>query len=171
VHVRRLTAIVGAFLLSVAGVVALVSPSASASKHKAPKHHASPGALLSHPCTVVSTGQIAGALGAAPETPAKVSSGGECDYSSSSSFNFINIGIQENTVKRFFRQDSVGAAATQEVKGLGNDAFVTPATFISSNGAGSIFVLVGTTTLRIDVYLPVPPSTLEALAKDCLGKL
>jgi hypothetical protein len=163
-------AIVGAFLLSVAGMFALVSPSASASSKKKPAHP-NLNALLSHPCSIVSTGQIAGALGASPTTPAKVSSGGECDYSSSSSFNFINIGIQANTVKRFFKQDSVGAAATQEVKGLGNDAFVTPAAYIGSKGAGSIFVLVGTTTLRIDVYLPVPPSTLEALAKDCLGKL
>jgi hypothetical protein len=155
-----------------ASVLLLAAPgTADAHAKKKPVHHASIASLVAHPCSVISTGQITALLGTSPVTPAKTDEDGECDYSSASAFNFVNIQIQRGALKQFFKQDAVSSDATQAVKGLGNQAFVTPANLISSNGAGSVFVLVGTTTLRVDVYLQVAPSTLEAFAKDAVAKL
>jgi hypothetical protein len=158
-------------VLSASVAIFAASGTADARAKKKPARRASVASLVAHPCSVISIGQITALLGTSPVTPAKTDGDGECDYSSASAFNFVNIQIQQGALKQFFKQDAVSSDATEAVKGLGNQAFVTPANLISSNGAGSIFVLVGTTTLRVDVYLQVSSSTLEALAKDAVAKL
>ncbi|MBS1838005.1 MAG: hypothetical protein JST64_09945 [Actinobacteria bacterium] len=66
-----------------------------------------------------------------------------------------------------FQASAAGAGATQEVSGLGDRAFASPA----GGPAGTIIVLKGNTSLRIDVSQPTDLAVLRHLAETALSRL
>ena len=120
---------------------------------------------LPDPCSLVTPTDIATALGAAPLTPPKSDADGECQYASASENNYVNVQVEGGQTAASFEKASSSAGPTQRITGLGNEAF-------QNTAGGSVFVLAGTTYLRIDVFLTtVDPSAVQSLAKAAIGRL
>jgi hypothetical protein len=120
---------------------------------------------LPDPCTLVTPTDIATALGAAPLTPPKSDSGGQCQYASASENNYVNVQVEGGQTMASFEKASSSAGPAQRITGLGNEAF-------QNTAGGSVFVLVGTTYLRIDVFLTtIDPSAVQSLATTAIGRL
>jgi len=106
-------------------------------------------------CTLVSAADITSVVGTAPKDPPTNSSSSECDYSSPSAYNFVNVSVRPELSSHFFQQDATSAGATEAGSGVGDATFETPV----GAQAGSILVLKGKNSLRIDLYEPMTPAT------------
>jgi hypothetical protein len=135
-----------------------VSSGAVASKATKPKKPVST-------CKLLTVAEITQALGTAPTVPAKQDTVGECDYSSPTGYNFINISVSALSTPALWRRSVAGAGATIPVSGIGDEAF-------RSATNGTIVVRKGKKTLRIDQYVDgLPETTIESLAKAATARL
>lgn len=155
--VRR-GALVFAVLIAVL-VGSTVSSGAVASKATKPKKPVST-------CKLLTVAEITQALGTAPTVPPRQDTVGECDYSSPTYPNFINISVSALSTPALWRKTVVaGAGATIPVSGIGDEAF-------RSATNGTIVVRKGKKTLRIDQYVAgLPETTIESLGKAATTRL
>jgi hypothetical protein len=120
---------------------------------------------LPDPCSLVTPTDIAGALGAAPLTPPKSDANGQCEYASATESNYVNVQVVSGQTTASFEKASSSAGPTNRIEGLGDEAF-------QNMGGGSVFVLHGTTSIRIDVFLTtVDAAAVQSLAQTAVGRL
>jgi hypothetical protein len=116
-------------------------------------------------CSVVTSSDIATALGTAPLTPPKSSTHDQCAYASATEGSYVNVQVATDQTTDSFEKASSGGGPTQRITGLGDEAF-------QSTGGGTVFVLQGTTSVRIDVFLTtVDPSAVQSLARTAISGL
>jgi hypothetical protein len=116
-------------------------------------------------CSLVSASDIQSALGTAPLTPPKSSTQTDCAYASSTEGSYVDVTVATGQTTDSFEKASSGAGPTQRITGLGDEAF-------QSNSGGTVFVLSGTTSVRIDVFLTtVDPSAVQSLARTAVSGL
>jgi hypothetical protein len=134
------------------------SAGAVASKAKKPKKPVST-------CKLLTVAEITTALGTAPTTPPKQNTTGECDYSSPTDVNFININVTPLATAALWRKSVAGAGATIPVSGIGDEAF-------RSATNATIVVRKGKQTLRIDQYVTgLTEAQIESLGKAATARL
>jgi hypothetical protein len=116
-------------------------------------------------CSLVSPSDIQAALGAAPLTPPKSDTQTQCEYASATEGNYVNVQVEGGQTTASFEKASSSAGPTQRITGLGDEAF-------QNMGGGTVFVLKGSTSVRIDVFLTtVSPSAVQSLAQTAIGGL
>ena len=153
---RRVLVTIAVVMTVVTG--SAVSSGAVASKAKKPKKPVST-------CKLLTVAEITTALGTAPTVPAKQDTVGECDYSSPTDYNFINISVTPLSTPSLWRKSVAGAGATIPVSGIGDEA-------LRSATNATIVVRKGKQTLRIDQYVTgLPETTTENLAKAATARL
>lgn len=121
-------------------------------------------------CSLVTASDVTSALGTTPSTPPKTDSQTECDYSTPSEYNYLNVMVGDFINQSLFQQDATTAGATEAVSGLGQQAFESPA----GAQAGSILVAKGQNYLRIDAFVPMTSATqaaLHQLAQQALARI
>lgn len=134
------------------------TPSAVATKAKKPKKAVST-------CKLLTVAEITQALGTAPTEPPKADSVGECDYSSPTDYNFINVSVRPIVSPALWKKEAGGAGATIPVTGIGDAAFRSPTN-------ATIMVRKGKQTLRIDQYVTgLPETAIESLGKAATARL
>ena len=116
-------------------------------------------------CKLLTIAEITQALGSAPTVPPKIDNKDECDYSSPTDYNFINLGLRPAVTSLLWRRSVQGAGATIPVAGIGDEAF-------RSANNGTIFVRKGKQTLRIDQYVQgLPETVIESLGKAATARM
>jgi hypothetical protein len=116
-------------------------------------------------CKLLTVAEITQALGTAPTEPPKQDTVGECDYSSPTDYNFINISVTPLSTPALWRKSVAGAGATIPVSGIGNEAF-------RSATNATIVVRKGKQTLRIDQYVTgLTDAQIEGLGKAATARL
>ena len=114
-------------------------------------------------CSTVA--EITQALGTAPTEPPKQDTVGECDYSSPTDYNFINVSVTPIVSNALWEKSGAGAGATITVIGIGDAAFLSPT-------IATILVRKGKQTLRIDQYVVgLPETVIENLGKAATARL
>ncbi len=156
-YMRAAARLLGATVLVTTVLVATGCGSSSAG---GPSSSAVPDA-----CQIVTPSDIQTALGSAPSTPAKVDSDGECDYASPTEGSYVNVTIEVDQTPGAFEKTASGSGPTTRITGLGDEAF-------ASISGGTVFVLKGTTSLRIDVFEASPDAgAVQNLAHTAVGRL
>jgi hypothetical protein len=147
-------------------VVVLVATVALASCGSSSGSNSSAGSsALPDACTLVTATDIQSALGASPLTPPKTDSDGQCAYASATESNYVNVQVEGGQTTATFEKASSSAGPTQRITGLGDEAF-------QNMGGGTVFVLKGATSVRIDVFLTtVSSSAVQSLAQTAIGRL
>ncbi len=129
-----------------------------ASSVVATKGHKKPKKAL-RACKLLTIAEITQALGTAPTEPPKSDSADECDYSSPTDYNFINLSLSPFVGATLWKRSTQGGGATIPVAGIGDEAF-------RSASNATIMVRKGKRTLRIDQYV----QGLDETAVENLGK-
>ena len=116
-------------------------------------------------CKLLTVAEITQALGTAPKEPPIADLVGECDYSSATDYNFINVSVRPIVSNELWEKQAQGAGATVKVIGIGDAAYVSPS-------FGTILVRTGKQTLRIDQYVVgLPETVIENLGKAATARL
>jgi len=110
-------------------------------------------------CKLLTIAEITQALGTAPKEPPKADAKDECDYSSPTAYNFLNVSLSSFVDAILWKRSVQGAGATIPVAGIGDEAF-------RSASNGTIMVRKGKRTVRIDQYV----SGLNETVIENLGK-
>lgn len=155
--IRRGALVVAVVMTMLTG--SAVSSGAVASKAKKPKKPLPA-------CKLLTVAEITQALGTAPTVPPKSDSKDECDYSSPTDYNYLNLGLRPlDVTAALWRKSVAGAGATIPVSGIGDEAFRSPTN-------ATIEVRKGKQTLRIDQYVQgLGEAPLESLAKAATARL
>ncbi len=154
--IRR--ALVGVAVLAALLTSTALDASAVASKAKKPKK---PVAA----CKLLTDAELTQTLGAPPIKPAKSDSVDECDLSSATDYNFINIMVRPLVSVALWKQQALGSNANIPVTGIGDAAY-------RSADNATILVRKGKKTLRIDQYVAgLSEAQIESLGKTAISRL